>query len=386
VKRRLHRTLVWIHRWVGLTVGLVFTIVCVSGSLLLFQPQFFRWAHGDMLPDSPSDRVAHVDRWMENARSAVPHLEGPIAVWAPHVEHNATDAGMLVFAGQPPGGLGNMGFVGVLVAPDTGDVLGVLDIDRSPAYIPLFLHRDLWAGSTGQAVSGIMAIGSLVLLVLGLYLWWPSSAQLMRRLSPRPWRVTFARARPLHDWIGVWTLPVLFVLTATGLVLVRPTWVEPVLDVALGPEDNAAHAGEPCASPIGFDQAIARASTLVPGAVWKAVYPTDAPHRWELTLAADRGEPMHRETHVVADLQCGTVSVEARPIDRSTREATEMWLFGLHDGTAFGMVGRLIVSVAGIAPLLLMWSGVRMWLRQRVARPARAAAAGRVRDAATSTP
>jgi hypothetical protein len=35
---------------------------------------------------------------------------------------------MLVFGGQPPGGLGNMGFAGVLVAPDTGRVFGVISV------------------------------------------------------------------------------------------------------------------------------------------------------------------------------------------------------------------------------------------------------------------
>jgi uncharacterized iron-regulated membrane protein len=383
VSPRLHRALVWTHRWVGLTVGLVFTIVSVSGTLLLFQPQYFRWAHGELFPERMSTEVGSLDRWVENARNAVPHLHGPIAVWAPHVEHNATDAGMLVFDGQRPGGLGNMGFVGVLVAPDTGNVLGIVDIDRSPAYAPLFLHRDLWAGSSGQIVSGIMAIGTLVLLVLGLYLWWPALvAQIPRKLAPRPVRKTFTRARPLHDWVGVWTLPVLLVLTATGLYLVRPTWIAPVLEIAAGPENTAPASAQQCASPIGFDAAIARAMSLVPGAAWKAVYPTDSAERWELTFATNGNDALHRETHVIADLQCGTVTVEATPENRSTREAAEMWLIGLHDGTALGTPGMMLVSFAGLSPLLLMWSGLRMWLRRRNVSGARAEGRQRVRDMA----
>jgi uncharacterized iron-regulated membrane protein len=83
-----------------------------------------------------------------------------------------------------------------------------------------------------------------------------------------------------------------------------------------------------------------------------------------LTFAGDRGDPMHRESHVIADLNGGTVTVEATPLTRSTREAAEMWLIGIHDGTAFGRAGTLLVSLAGLSPLVLMWSGVLMWLRR----------------------
>lgn len=312
-------------------------------------------------------------------------MRGPVAVWAPHVEHNVTPAGMLVFGGQTPGGLGNMGFAGVLVKPDTGEVLGVIDIDRSPAYAPLFLHRDLWAGTTGQIVSGIVAIGTLVLLVVGLYLWWPASTQIARKVWPRDWRRTLTRARPLHDWVGVWAFALLFVLTATGLYLVRPAWVSPVLDVATGPELPATADPAPCSSPIGFDDAIARARSLVQGGEWKAIYPGETPQRWELAFSTNGDGAMHHETHVMADLACGTVAIEATPGNRPARETAQMWLMGLHDGSAFGTAGTVAVCLAGLLPLVLMWSGVRMWLRRRVVGPARADARDRLGRSAAST-
>jgi len=386
VPSRLHRVLLWVHRWVGLTVGLVFTVVSVSGSLILFQPQYFQWAHGDLLPEELSGHVSSIDRWVENGRRAVPHLQGPIAIWAPHVEHNVSPAGMLVFGGQQPGGLGNMGFAGVLVAPDSGDVLGVIDIDRSPAYAPLFLHRDLWAGTTGQVVSGIVAVGTLILLVIGLYLWWPASMRLGRKLWPRDWRKTFTHARPLHDWVGVWTFGLLAVLTGTGLYLVRPAWVSPVLDVAAGPETAAIDHPDACGLPIGFDEAMTRAASLVARGEWKAVYPGDTAQRWEITFATHGRNAMHDETHVIADLQCGIVTVDATPQNRSTREAAEMWLIGVHDGSAFGPIGIAVVTLAGFLPIVLTWSGFRLWLRRRAIRPVQAEGRGRLRQRVASDP
>ena len=37
------------------------------------------------------------------------------------------------------------------------------------------------------------------------------------------------QASPLHDWVGVWTLLVLLVLSVSGLYLVQPFWMLPIL-------------------------------------------------------------------------------------------------------------------------------------------------------------
>jgi uncharacterized iron-regulated membrane protein len=360
-----HASLVWAHRWLGLTVGVIFTILSVSGSALLFQRQYWEWAHGDLTPPSMSAEIGSIDRWIEQGKKAVPDLGEPIAIWPPHVEHNLSDAGMLIFAGRKPGGLGNMGFAAVLVAPATGDVLGVVDVDRSPAYAPLFLHRDLWAGQTGQVISAVMAIGTLLLLVIGIYLWWPPWGAIVRRLLGRPWR-SLKQARPLHDWVGVWTLIVLSALVASGLALVRPAWVEPALNAVAGPEPEEPPLAAACAGPVTFDAAIARASELVPGGRFKSLYPIDYPkvRRWELVLAPEHAEGRRGESHVLVDRECGGVTLEATPATRSAHETTSMWLSDIHDGAAFGRGGPLFVSLIGLSPLVLLWSGVLMWLRR----------------------
>jgi uncharacterized iron-regulated membrane protein len=388
----LHSSLIWAHRWLGLTVGVIFTIVSVSGSALLFQRQYWEWAHGDLTPPGMSADIGSIDRWIDQGKKAVPDLGEPIAIWPPHVEHNLSDAGMLIFAGRKPGGLGNMGFAAVLVAPATGTVLGVVDVDRSPAYAPLFLHRDLWTGQTGQVVSAVMAIGTLLLLIIGIYLWWPPLGSFVRRLLGRPWR-SLKQARPLHDWVGVWTLIVLTALVASGLALVRPAWVEPALDAVAGPEpeEPPLAAAAACGAPVTFDAAIARASALVPAGRFKSLYPIDYPtllpdrsstdqpsrhaaptnvgasgnRRWELVLAPEGEEGRRGESHVLVDRQCGDVTLEATPATRSGHETASMWLSDIHDGAAFGRGGPLFVSLMGLSPLVLLWSGVLMWLRGR---------------------
>ena len=87
--------------------------------------------------------------------------------------------------------------------------------------------------------------------------------------------------------------------------------------------------------------------------------------QWEVALRTGGSTAPHAETHVLANLDCGTVAVESTPANRSAREATELWFLGLHYGTAGGRAGEIFISILGLAPLILFWSGVRTWLRRR---------------------
>jgi uncharacterized iron-regulated membrane protein len=375
--RRSRPGLRWLHRWLGLTLGLVYAVIALSGTLLLFQPLYFEWAHGTLIPDEMDPQPGSVDAWVANGRAAVPALGEPIAIWRPHVSHNVSDAGMMIFAGREPGGLGNMGFVGVLIAPASGAVLGTIDVDRSPAYAPLFLHRDLWAGATGRLVNGVVAVASLVTLGLGLYLWWPGRRRLGRKLSPLPWRRTLQSARRLHDWTGAITLVALIALSASGLYLVQPRWVEPLL-AAFPKEKEKEPDRTACRGEIGFDAALSAARALVPGSAWTAIYPKGRGSRiWNIALAAgDDADAEHGGFWATADLACGTIELRESPATRSARDTAEIVLTGLHDGSLFGRVGEIVVAILGIVPVLLAITGLMLWSRKRAferTRPARPA-------------
>jgi uncharacterized iron-regulated membrane protein len=41
------------------------------------------------------------------------------------------------------------------------------------------------------------------------------------------------------------------------------------------------------------------------------------------------------------------------------------WMFPLHNGDALGLIGRLVVFIAGLLPAILFGTGVYMWLKKR---------------------
>jgi uncharacterized iron-regulated membrane protein len=364
-KAQLRTALRFTHRWIALTLGLIFVVLSASGSLLLFQPQLFTWAHGDLVTPAPQRRGS-VDEWVRQARAVLPGVPGPSIIWGPRVDHNLSNAAMLIFETHAPGGFGHSGLVGVLVAPATGAVLGTVDIDRSAAYALVFLHRDLWAGRSGRIVVGVTGIGALLLLLLGLYLWWPRT-RILQKLSPRPWRLTLTRAGRLHDVTGAWSVILLIILAGSGVYLVQPGWVSPLFRALLGPGSQHVPPQMRCSGAIGFDQAIARASELVPNRAFLAAEVQDRRNfsSWKLVFSGEHSHATFQQSEVTADLGCGSVMVRSTPESRKPIDSIGMWLMSIHDGTALGVAGQILVAIAGLAPPLLLWSGMRAWMRKR---------------------
>ncbi|MGH3800186.1 MAG: PepSY-associated TM helix domain-containing protein [Pseudonocardiaceae bacterium] len=363
---RIKPALRWVHRWLALTFGVILALIGLTGSLLLFQTQFFSWAHGELIPANLSQEIGSLDRWVANAERAMPpQFHGPHIIYAPHVDHNLSDAGMVYYLNPEPGGFIKEGYAAALIEPATGDVLGTIDLDRSPAYAPLALHSALWSGETGEVLTAIVAVGALILLPLGLYLWWPSRSKLIRKLSPRPWRKTVTQAGRLHDFAGGWAVIVLLMLAATGVYMAQGEWVEPVLTATVGAEPGPPAEPAACAGPMGLDKALHLGQQLAPSGRWLLAEPLDdhEPRHWRFVFKT--GESVRQKVSVLADMQCGAVSVESTPTTRPPRDTAELWLATLHDGTAFGLFGEILITVAGLVPLVLLWSGIRMWMRRR---------------------
>ncbi len=61
----------------------------------------------------------------------------------------------------------------------------------------------------------------------------------------------------------------------------------------------------------------------------------------------------------------GEILLERANRNRSSGESFMHWLFPLHSGTAFGLPGRIAMCVTGVAPLVLVMSGLWVWSRKR---------------------
>ncbi|EIP98765.1 putative iron-regulated membrane protein [Opitutaceae bacterium TAV1] len=255
----LRKTVFWLHLAAGLTAGMVIAIMSFTGAALAFENEIVAWAERDArrigpppaAPDGAAPARLSLDDLVARVRADQEIEARPTAVT---VSAGPADAVTLAF-GRDATWYANP-YTGVARQPASTRVHDFMHLMED-------WHRRLAMSgdnrATGRAITGACNAAFFVLAVTGLYLWWP------RRWTWRALRpsVRFMKLRGrARDWnwhnvVGFWSLPVLIVLTATGMVI-SYRWASNLVWRVAGEEPPAQGAGPGGAAASGSDLKIDR--------------------------------------------------------------------------------------------------------------------------------
>ena len=239
--KRFRSILFWTHLVAGLIAGISIAIMCFTGAALAFESEISAWAERDARrvtpPAADAPRLA-IDDLIKKVREAQPETRPSGIVISP----DPRDA--VAFT------LGREG--ALYVNPYTGEI-------RHPASTKVhdFLHvledwhRVLAMGgdnrATGKLINGVCNIAFCVLAITGLYLWMPRSWSWrnVRAITLFNWKYT-GKARDFnwHNVIGLWSAPVLIVLTLTAIPI-SFRWGANVIYKIAGEQPPAPQSGGP---------------------------------------------------------------------------------------------------------------------------------------------
>ena len=242
-----------------------------------------------------------------------------------------------------------------------------------PMLIVLKLHTDMFAGQAGKLFLGAMGLLFAVAIISGVVLYWPFT----RRLHFATIRYPAARRVVWLDWhnlIGAVTVIWALVVGLTGVI---NTWAELMLDQWKATELAsmvAPYAGKP--PPVhlaSLDGVVARAKAAAPGMdVAFIAFPgtpfTSSHHfaafmRGDTALTARLRKPvlLDGETGEVADSRALPVYLQALLISQP-----------LHFGDYGGMPLKMIWAALDLLTMIVIGSGLYLWLARRRKRgPAR---------------
>lgn len=384
----LRRLVVAVHLWVGLTAGLVVSVVGLTGSLYVFAPELtaalnadlFRPAPGSAGPALPAGEVV---RRVEVATGrAVESVQWPLRERGTF-QLKLFDRDAWLYAD-----------------PHTGAVLGP-DADRASVRLVAWLlevHTSLTLGEAGYLITGgaSLALG-LALVSSGLFLWWPRRrARLRVALVPR-WRGATWRRRlfDLHNVGGAYASALMVVLALTGAYWSFPSAAQRLVDAVTGsppdaafpasPEEEPRSAWRPGARPLGLAALLSATDTLFPGHARRNMWMTrDTAGVVYLSWIREPRIAAGGEYRPMAWLDRYTGAVVRRydparaPL--GTR-VTNVWLPPVHYGEVGGLPTRLLAFVGGLAPGGLYATGVVLWWRRRRRARARQASPRAVADA-----
>jgi uncharacterized iron-regulated membrane protein len=194
----------YLHRWLGLIVGILLSIAGLTGSILVFSGEIHDWwitqRFGTITPTETkaavSDIVARLQTTYTDQSLIFESLgfpEGdkhPYLAWFMDANHH---------------------HLGVVVNPYTEQIMGDYEWEKMWHGIILKLHYSLLTGETGIWVMGVVALLTVILSITGIILW-PGWRKLLAGFKIK-WKGHIKRRNfDIHKVAGIVTA-VFFLLT-----------------------------------------------------------------------------------------------------------------------------------------------------------------------------
>ena len=208
----LRKALFQVHLWAGIALGLYVFVVCLSGSLAVFNSELYSaFLPQPKMVEIAGNRLSR-DELLGAAQRAHPRgTVTRIQVWKDPREAAIVSLGAATYADQR------------FIDPYTGKDLGTARPLGLRA-VSLFsqVHMNLLMGYSGRLVNGVGGFLAAALSITGMAIWWPGIRRWRRALIVRP-GTNFKRVNwDLHSAIGFWTFAIVFMWALTGAYLVFP--------------------------------------------------------------------------------------------------------------------------------------------------------------------
>ena len=357
-----------LHRWLGLVLGLWFALVGLTGSVLVFEEPVDAWLNPLLLTARSSGPALSPQQIVARAQQQqLGHVE---RIRLPAAEGEVY---RLLVRTRPERRVG-VERVEAMFDPASGALLGTRSAESLGLSAPLAMqtlyefHRNVLLGNAGSNVVGIAGALLLVSALTGMVLSWPARRAQWRRLLTVNWRASFTRvAFDVHRTAGVLAAALLLLATLTGLTLVYVNYVRDAVSLVSKVESFPTipwrdATGEP--APL---EALLRAvHAQYPEARLREIrVPAGQLTGYQFFLEQRGDQYRLGDTILWVHPVSAEILVERSDRTRNAGETFMHWLFPLHSGTAFGTAGMVAMSLAGIAPLLLVLTGLWVWLRKR---------------------
>lgn len=382
---QLYRAVWRWHFYAGLFVIPFILVLAASGSIYLFKPQVEHWeerAYRGLPTDGAVGADAQVRAVLQaNARSQfisyrLPASDGDASVVGIAVTDNGASETREVY-----------------VSPQ-GNILHSQNPDHRLMAIVSRLHGQLLLGPRGSWLVELAASWAIVMIMTGLYLWWPRERRLAGVIWPRLSSRGRTFWRDLHAVVGFWVSIFALVLLCTGLpwaavwgsafrsVRAEMGWIKTAQQWTVGgvatPQAAASEhthdaAGRQTAEidskMLANLQAVVTIAARERLAFPVVIVPPQAPQRFAAPVAAwtVKSEAQNRtlQTSILFDpASLKQISREdfadRHPIDRVIGYGVA-W----HEGQLFGWPNQLAGVLTALSLIALTVTGFVMWWRRK---------------------
>ncbi|MBQ5888272.1 MAG: PepSY domain-containing protein [Bacteroidaceae bacterium] len=202
-----------LHLWVSVPFGVVITITCFTGALLMFEDEVTALCRDDVASVTPSGEPLPLDVLVERVDTALP-TDVDVTGF---VVSDSSDEAYKVNLSKPKRSA-------VYVNQYTGEITG--RDERLPFFQTVFrLHRWLMDSKPGDGkvfwgkmIVGTSTLAFVVILITGLVIWWPRNRKMLKnRLHIVVKKGKNRFWHDLHVAGGFYAMLLLLVMALTGL-------------------------------------------------------------------------------------------------------------------------------------------------------------------------
>lgn len=366
-----------IHLWLSLPFGIIIAIVCLTGSILVFEDEILELCYPSRyFVDEVKDEPLSIAELMVLGRKQLPDS---IKISGARVSPDPERTYQLVIPGKK---------AAAFVNPYTGDVTGI-DDGQGFFMQTMRLHRWLLTEykrdgsfSWGKALVGYATLVMVLIIISGLVVWYPKNKKnLKKRLKIKTtagWRRFFY---DLHVTGGFYAALLLLVLALTGLTW-SFNWYRDAFYTVFGVTSNPQPHGH------------APAQTPSKGKSEKGSEKKEKPQKeidyiqWDIAL---KNLKEKNDTFNWMTIQDGTATVSSAnygntrgsdryTFDSSTGDITSAqlyqelpksgkirgWIYSVHIGSWGGLVTRILTCLASFLGAVLVITGYYFWIKKTI--------------------
>jgi sulfite reductase (NADPH) flavoprotein alpha-component len=367
-RRALRPAAVWLHRWLGLTLGLLIVLAGLSGSLLVFNHELDEALNPELFHNRvPCAAPLDIGGAVASLQTHWPKAK----VTSVYLPSHAGASYSLYF--KAPGGGASEAMLdscsGALLGSRERELFALDALHLMPALQRW--HANLLQGKPGRAALGWLALAWLAMLLAGLLLAWPVPSQGWKRALHVKWNQNAYRSHfDLHRSAGLLAVVLMVAVAVTGFYNGLPELARALVgQVAEVSAEHRVIGRPPLANGedgISWNDARSIAEQhLNDGATLLAI--NRLPERGIYQIRLRRADDWQRTgtLRLLIDMRSGRIIEIVNPLSGPRGDRFLAALYPLHSGQLGSFIGRWVMVTAGLLPALFFITGLSTWVIRR---------------------
>ena len=334
-----------LHRWTGGFIGLLLALIGLTGTILLWEGA---WVSLPGAHDPVVENIAAISAITESAAAA-------------------GDLQRITFAGDETA-------LHLLLYSDGSGAYVRQDgtvVDRfarqweRPELWLFDLHHHLFAGKTGETITGLAGLAGLGFLIAGVLLWLRSRCRFQPSLLPRAWRPGAIVKH--HRDLGIVAAPLLLLSITTGVLMDFPKAADVLLSpLGSGPAPVQRMQDAPDAEGPLLESALAQSKRLFPNALLRRI---SLPSKAGAPVTVRMKQPFewtpNGRTQLSFDARSGRLLSVSDPAEAPASAAVIEKFYPVHTAKVGGIAMKLLMSLSGLSLAMLgSFAVYAFWLRK----------------------